>query len=292
MNDSDQSVKSQYDCQMDSLLILDISVVVCAKNAERTLEQSLESIKSNNPSEIIVVDDGSTDRTLEIARKYTHRIYSNEGRGLAYARQLGCENATHRYISYVDSDVILSPNCLQTMLTEMKENGYTGISAQAISPENTSYWEWGEDQHLRMMFNKPGDRKLIPTRATIFLKDVVLEYRFDPFFKGAAEDHDLCYRLRKNGHKLGVSSAFVCHQHRASGKAFIKQRIWYGRGNARLFWRHKLVSRFIESPLLVFFGAFVCIKTRSLRPLPFYWAWSVSTGVGTLSEVPKLVLHK
>ncbi|MCP3684261.1 MAG: glycosyltransferase [bacterium] len=287
-----QRIDWEYDYQSEGLLMLDVSVVVCAKNAERTLERSLESIKNNNPSEIIVVDDGSTDCTPEIAKRYTHRICFNEGRGLAYARQLGCENATHQYVSYVDSDVILPPNCLQTMLVEMQERGYAGISAQAISPENTSYWEWGEDQHLRMMFNKPGDKKLIPTRATIFLRDVILEYGFDCFFKGAAEDHDLCFRLRKNGYTLGVSSAFIYHQHRASGKAFIRQRIWYGRGNARLFWRHKLLARLIESPLLFFFGAFVCIRKRSLRPLPFYWVWAVSTGVGTLSEVPKLVLHK
>ncbi len=271
---------------------LDISVIVCAKNAENTLERCMESIKSNNPSEIILVDDGSTDGTLEIAKKYTPKLLFNNGRGISCARQLGCENAKRKYIAYVDSDVILSPNCLHTMVKEMEESGYTGICAQLISQQNTSYWEWGVDQHWRIMFNRPGSKRFIPTPATIFLREVILEHRFDPFFSGAAEDLDLSYRLGKNGNVLGVSTAVAYHYHRSSVKAFVKQRIWYGRGNARLFWRHKLLTRFIESPLLLFLGVLICIRKRSLKPLPFYWVWAISTGVGTLSEIAKLVLHK
>ena len=271
---------------------LDISVVVCAKNAEDTLEQSMESIKSNNPSEIILVDDGSTDGTLEIAKRYTQKLVFNNSRGISYARQLGCENAEYKYIAYVDSDVILSADCLQTMVKEMEESGYTGICAQLMSQQNTSYWEWGTDQHWRTMFNKPGAKRFIPTPATIFLREVILEYGFDPFFNGAAEDLDLSYRLGKKGNILGVSSAVAYHKHRSSVKDFIKQRIWYGRGNARLFWRHKLLTRFIESPLLLFFGVLTCIRKRSPKPLPFYWVWAISTGVGTLSEIPKLVLRR
>lgn len=47
-----------------------VSVIVCAKNAERTIEQHLESVTRNNPSDIIVVDYGSTDKTVEISRQW------------------------------------------------------------------------------------------------------------------------------------------------------------------------------------------------------------------------------
>ena len=60
--------------------VLPISVIVPAKNAESTIEECLISVQRNNPAEIIVVDGNSSDRTVEIARRYTEEIYSDEGR--------------------------------------------------------------------------------------------------------------------------------------------------------------------------------------------------------------------
>ena len=84
---------------------LPISVIIIAKNAERTIEECLSAVKKSNPAEIIVVDGNSTDRTVEIARRYTEHIYPDEGKGIGYARQLGAEMASQEYIAYVDSDV-------------------------------------------------------------------------------------------------------------------------------------------------------------------------------------------
>lgn len=54
---------------------LPISVVIAAKNAERTIKECLDSVQRNNPAEIIIVYGVSTDRTVEIAQRYTNRIY-------------------------------------------------------------------------------------------------------------------------------------------------------------------------------------------------------------------------
>ena len=62
-----------------------ISTVICVKNGEKILEKCLKSIIRNSPLEIIIVDGGSKDCTIEIAKKYTDKIFSDGGRGLAYA---------------------------------------------------------------------------------------------------------------------------------------------------------------------------------------------------------------
>jgi len=240
-----------------------------------------------------VVDDESTDGTVRIAGKYTDKIYSTAGKGLAYARQLGAEKAKSNYVCYVDSDFIIPQGCLSKMAEELDEKGYVAIHAQTVSLATANYWEWAVDQHFRMMFNKEGRRKSIGTGAAIYKRDAILEYRFDPFFSGAAEDHDLCYRLRKNGLTLGISSAFAYHQHRASASAFIKQRIWYGRGAARYFWKHKSITWLLSSSSLpIPFGVLVCIRRRSLKIFPYYLVWSISSSVGILRELPELVLRK
>ena len=218
---------------------MNLSVVVCAKNSEKTIRGCLESVQFNNPSEIIVIDGKSTDSTVQITDEFTEKVYSDERKGLAFARQLGSEEAVSEYLVYVDSDVVLLPDSLARMLENMRQGGYTGLHAQVISLENRSYWEWAEDQHFQMMFNREEDTRFIGTIAAIFRRDAVMEYKFDPVFLGAAKDHDLCHRLRKDSHSLGISSAFAYHQHRATIKSFVKQRIWYGRGNAVYIWRHK-----------------------------------------------------
>ena len=114
-----------------------ISVVICAKNAEKTIVITLESIIKNNPFEIIVVDGDSKDNTVNVARKYTDRIYSDQNKGLAYARQLGAEKAQGNYIAYIDSDTELpNKNVLSTLYKELCGNNWVAIHTQLVDPRD------------------------------------------------------------------------------------------------------------------------------------------------------------
>jgi len=271
---------------------VEISVIICAKNADKTIEACLKSIEENEPSEIILIDGNSSDATVQITSKHTDKIYSDEGKGLAYARQLGARKASSEYIAYVDSDVVLTLNCLQKMLEELQEKGYTGIHAQVLSLSNENYWEWAEDQHVRMMFNRVGERKWIGNIAAIFRRQSVIENPFDPFFIGAGEDKTLSLKLRKKGLKLGISSAQIYHQHRTSARSFIKQRIWYGKGGSRFLWKYKRMEQLVHPSLFIPFGIFVCFRKRSPRMLPYYVVWSVSSNIGMAIGFAQLTLQK
>jgi glycosyltransferase involved in cell wall biosynthesis len=183
-------------------------VVVLTKNSEKLLEDCLKSIVKNKPSEIIIIDDGSTDRTLEISKKYASQIYGNV-KGVAPARQLGAEKASKDIIAYVDSDIILPEDFFRRILSERKQAGYQAIEAQIVTWGNTTYWQWGEDQ-CNKRDNKPGEQDWVGTRATIFDRDVILKYKFDPLFKGG-EDSELSYRLKREGYRLGKASVGVYH---------------------------------------------------------------------------------
>ena len=271
---------------------MEISVIVCAKNAEKTIEACLKSVQENEPSEIIIIDGNSSDSTVQIASKHTDKIYSDEGKGLAYARQLGARKASSEYIAYVDSDVVLTPHCLQKMLEELQEKGYAGIHAQVLGLSNENYWEWAEDQHVRMMFNRVGEREWIGNIAAIFRRQSIIENPFDPFFSGPDEDKDLSLKLRKKGLRLGISSAYIYHQHRTSARGFIKQRIWYGQGDFRFIWKHKHMRPLVVPSLLIPFGEFVCLKKRSPRMLPYYVVWSVSSNIGLVTGLAQLIFQK
>ncbi len=111
-----------------------ISVIVPVYNVDRFLSECLESILSQNLSdiEVICVDDGSTDNSLNILTEYQQKderikIISQENRGLAAARNRGMDAACGEYIMFVDSDDYITSNALETLydLTCSKQVDFT-----------------------------------------------------------------------------------------------------------------------------------------------------------------------
>lgn len=269
----------------------EISVVICAKNAETTIKKTLDSLIRNNPSKIIVVDGNSTDNTVEIAKNYTENIYSDEGKGLAYARQLGAEKATGNYVSYIDSDTELpDEDTLFKMLQELKKNNWVAIHAQIVDPRvNKTYWEDGENFHWSNTFNKPGEKTHLGTIVCLIKRDILLKYKFDSSFEGAAEDADFYARLLKDGNKFGVSNFKAYHYHRASFDDFKQQRIWYGKGNARAMIKHRAVI-LIFSPFGIFFyGFWKSLVNKKPILIPFYAIWMIYLFYGTFLGIIKSV---
>ncbi len=262
-----------------------ISVIMCVKNREKEIERALRSVKKQKGVlEIIVVDGNSTDRTIEIARKYTDKVYSDEGKGLAYARQLGAEKAKGKYIAYIDSDTELpKEDLLVRMIKEMEENSWVAIHAQLIDPRtNKTLWEYCENMHWRTKFNKPGEKRYIGTIVCIVKRDIVLNYRFDPFMKYAAEDGEFWYRVGK-GHKFGVSKEVAFHYHRASFRDFVKQRIWYGKGNARAMVKHKAWKLLLAPFGIIAYGLFRALRCRKcVKCIPYYLIWGFALMYGTI----------
>lgn len=123
-----------------------VSVIVPAFNASAFLERCLDSVivaRKNYPIEIIVIDDGSTDNTLDICKKYENSnqniiTVSHENKGLSGARNSGIAKAKGLYISFVDSDDTITPDYfdkLYPLMNEKKEIihfGYNKISEKGI----------------------------------------------------------------------------------------------------------------------------------------------------------------
>lgn len=208
---------------------LPVSVIIITKDAEDTLDECLSAIQENKPAEIIVVDGRSTDRTVEIARKYTPRVYSDGGGGKSGARQLGAEQATQEYIAYVDADVFLTDGALAKMLSELQNSDYISISGQQTLDEwrHPTYWQRSQYQHARLSYPErrpPG----ISMAGCLFRRETILKYGFELSYGGTMDDIDLEYRLRKDGHVFGRSSAIIYHHGSADLKSFVSYRFFLG----------------------------------------------------------------
>ena len=223
-----------------------VSVVVCAYNAERTMQACLASLEVlRYPDyEVIVVNDGSTDRTLEISERFDDcRIISQENRGLSVARNVGAEAATGEIVAYTDSDCVADPDWLDYLVGTMLAKDVAACGGPNFSPTETSLVPEavaaspGAPCHVLL------DDEIAEHIAgcnMAFRRDVLLGIGgFDPIFRAAGDDVDICWRLQDAGHVIGFSpAATVWHFRRNTVKAYIGQQKGYGKAEALLAGKH------------------------------------------------------
>ena len=111
-----------------------VSVVVPAYNAEKTIERCVESLLNQTiPVEIIIIDDGSTDNTEEVVRRFAN-IHPNviykrqENSGVSSARNSGLFSASCDYIGFVDSDDYVRRDMFEQMIKPLEEDKSLVIS--------------------------------------------------------------------------------------------------------------------------------------------------------------------
>lgn len=231
-----------------ALPLVPVTVVVCARNRAHQIESCLESVFAGRPTEVIVVDGRSTDKTASIARKCGAVVVSDDGRGLGAARRQGAELAHQDDVVFVDADATLRPDTLDALYREAHETGYDALQARLENPPGPlTYWQRGEIWR-RHSQERPGQAAILGCQATLIRRALLIRIGFDPAFEGAAEDHDFFFRARAAGALLGHSARAVAyHEDRSSFLEFSRQRFWYGQGMARLVIRHRRVADQIGS---------------------------------------------
>ena len=108
----------------------EISVIVPVYNKEKYLERCLDSILNQvfSDFQLITVDDGSTDHSLDILREYAARdsrimVMHTNNHGVSHARNTGLDNASGRYITFVDADDEILPDYLGSLYTDIRSQG-------------------------------------------------------------------------------------------------------------------------------------------------------------------------
>ena len=225
-----------------------ISVVICAYNAERTMDACLSSLRElRYPNyEVIVVDDGSTDRTAEIARRYPEfHLISQPNKGLSVARNVGMEAATGDIVAYTDSDCVVDPDWLTYLAYKFVQSDFAGVGGPNLPPpEDSAVAAYvaaapGGPTHV-LVDDEVAEH--VPGCNMAFRKDALRRIGgFDPLHRAAGDDVDLCWRLQNEGYRIGFSpAAQVWHFRRNTVRAYLKQQMGYGQAEAQLYFKHPL----------------------------------------------------
>jgi glycosyltransferase involved in cell wall biosynthesis len=223
-----------------------VSVVVCAYDAERTLAECLDSLRQlRYPDfEVVVIDDGSTDRTREIASGYDgFRVISQANRGLSAARNAGIQAASGSIVAFTDADCAVDPDWLTFLVHRLLSGDLAGVGGPNLPPAE-EHWV------AQCVARAPGgpthvlvtdwEAEHIPGCNMAFWRDRLLAVgMFDPAFRVAGDDVDLCWRLQNSGEKLGfAAAALVWHRRRNSVSAYLRQQRGYGQAEALLYVKH------------------------------------------------------
>jgi GT2 family glycosyltransferase len=227
-----------------------VSVIVCAYNGERTMDHCLASLETlNYPNyEVVVVNDGSTDRTREIAERYNYiRLIHQENQGLSAARNVGLRAATGDIIAYTDCDCMADPDWLTHLVARFLSSDFGAVGGPNLPPPDRSLVancvavSPGGPTHV-LLDDEVAEH--IPGCNMAFRREALEAINgFDPVFRAAGDDVDLCWRLQNKGYKIGFSAAAVVwHFRRNTVRDYIKQQQGYGKAETLLFFKHP--SRF------------------------------------------------
>lgn len=206
-----------------------ISVIIPAYNAERTIASTIASVQKQifTDLEIIVVNDGSTDRTLEVLQQISDprmKVLSYENSGVSVSRNRGIAQATGEYIAFLDSDDLWTPEKLELQLTALQQSPKAGVAyswtyfmfedEKLSFVENSHSFEGNVYADLLLTnFLHSGSNPLIRREA---VESVGL---FDPVIK-SVEDWDYYIRLAKKWDFVLVPKAQILYRQHLSSISY------------------------------------------------------------------------
>jgi len=185
-----------------------VTVVIPAYNAERYIEATLDSLVAQTlrDFEVMLVDDGSTDSTLERARRYAERfpltILQQRQRGPSAARNAGIRQARGLYCAFLDADDLLLPSALAAQAARLDADPQVSIVATEVSTFNeqgTLRERRWDIAGTRDVFARLLVENYITTSAVMARVDRLLEAGLFPEDRRVAEDYELWLNLAVRG---------------------------------------------------------------------------------------------
>lgn len=243
-----------------------VTIILPAYNEEKFIGHCLDSlIELNYPKEliqIILVDNGSKDNTVNIAKKYLNKVDLKieilPGVNVSGLRNAGVRLAKNKYIAFLDSDCTVEKDWVISAIKNFSENNIGVVGSSHQLPKTPSWvantWHLTIKRHIRR-----GERDTLPSGNMFVRRTEFIDIGgFDENLK-SNEDYELCLRYRQNGY-IVFSDPEIKATHHGIPKtliSFFKQQKWHGLHVNKVFIRNikKIRSiRDLKPFKVVFYG--------------------------------------
>lgn len=225
-----------------------VSVIVPSFNSASTIKTCLESIKKQTfPNiEILVIDNFSKDKTRDLAKKYTNKIFT-AGPERAAQVNFGAKKAKGEYLYRVDSDFILEPDVVTQCVAKCSQAQLDGVAVHNTSAEGLGFW--ADVRKLERDSYKDDD---LIVGVRFFTKKSWVELGgFDETLYGP-EDYDFHNRFIKKGFKWGRIKAIERHLGEPKNLFDIfKKHYWYGKQMLFYFKKHPRIATQQFNPIRI-----------------------------------------
>lgn len=280
------------------------TVIIPARNAEDTLDACLRAQLSQTlprrAYEVIVVDDGSEDRTALIARTHGVSCLQQTKQGPAAARNAGALQAKGEIVVFTDADCAPMPDFLEKLLSVFEDPHAVGAKGAYRSRQRQLIARFVQ-QEYQFKYNRMARFEsidFIDTYAAAYRRKLFLENEgFDTSFPApSVEDQEFSFRLARKGYRMiFVPDAIVYHQHDRTLGEYLRRKFFIGYWKAyMLSWHPEKIGGDTHTPPTQQFQvglAPLLILSVALSPV-FNWAlWATIVGFGlfSLSAAPLLV---
>lgn len=181
-----------------------VSVQVITLNEEANIAECLTCIAANEPAEIVVIDGGSTDKTVEIARAFGARVLAPGRLGRGASRSLGYHSTDQPLVAMVDADDRISDDWLATSLRELEAGGYSALQSSLRTTSRATFWERGWNEYFIESIRPTADTIMVG-HPSIYRTDALLGARDD--IGHDHEDTQMSVDFQARGLRQGIGTA-------------------------------------------------------------------------------------
>lgn len=227
---------------------LAVSIVVTCRNNEATIGECLQALTSQdypqNAVEILVIDACSTDKTAEIAKQFTPKVFC-EPLNAAAAYNFAMKLASHSILGFVDSDAKVERDWLKKLVPRLSEPNVAGVSGAIETWNEGNPWARALGYEIKSRYSRIGKYTgRIATMNLLLRKSIIEEAGgWDEAFP-SQYDTEFGYRLTRLGYKIAYEPQAKCyHYNRPTVRAYWRQQMQYGKNTSRLYFKYGRLAR-------------------------------------------------